>query len=157
MIRKRHTLAMALLLFVSLTLVGCGRATSGNTETSVPGPSEFDAAALTQTQEAGGVTVKATWQGTEAGPLFEVVLDTHSVDLDGYDLRELALLRTDNGQEVRPTSWDAPKGGHHRAGMLTFPETLPDGSPIIGPGTRTITLILRDIGDVPERTLRWTR
>jgi hypothetical protein len=57
---------------------------------------------------------------------------------------------------VRPTGWNAPKGGHHREGTLTFPATESDGSPVIGPDTRSIALIIRDVAGVPERTFRWT-
>lgn len=83
-------------------------------------------------------------------------MDTHAVDLDGYDLGQLAVLRTDGGREVRPSGWDAPKGGHHRSGTLTFPATAADGSPLIGPTTRAIELVIRDVGGVPERRFRWT-
>src|SRR5215212_3908241 len=38
----------------------------------------------TQTGQAGAVTIKATWQGVEAGPVFTMVLDTHAVNLDSY-------------------------------------------------------------------------
>ena len=110
----------------------------------------------TQTNEGGQVTIKATWQGPSAGSVFDVVLDTHAVDLDGYDLTQLAVLRTDGGREVRPIGWDAPKGGHHRQGTLAFPTTAADGIPLITPGTRTIELVIRDVAGVPERVFRWT-
>jgi hypothetical protein len=69
------------------------------------------------------VTIAVTWQGAEAGPVFNVALDTHSVDLDAVDLSKAAMLRTDPGVQVRPVGWDAPKGGHHRSGTLAFPTT----------------------------------
>jgi len=119
-------------------------------------PAAAVSGAVTQTNEGGQVTIKATWQGPGAGPIFDVVLDTHAVDLDGYDLTQLALLRIDGAREIRPTGWDAPKGGHHRAGTLTFPATAADGSALIVPDTRTIELVIRDIAGVPERVFRWT-
>src|SRR5581483_5844402 len=76
------------------------------------------AAHQTQTNTGGQVTVAVTWHGSIAEPTFTVVLDTHAVDLDRYDLRQLAVLRTDQGQEVQPSGWDAPPGGHHRQGTL---------------------------------------
>ena len=111
---------------------------------------------VTQTNEGGQVTIKATWQGPSAGLIFDVVLDTHAVDLDGYDLQQLAILRIDGAREIRPTGWDAPKGGHHRAGTLTFPATAADGSALIVPDTRTIEVVIRGIAGVPERVFRWT-
>jgi len=110
----------------------------------------------TQANSDGQVTVKATWQGRAAGPVFTVALDTHAVALDGYDLQQLATLRVDGGQTVQPVAWDAPKGGHHRSGTLTFPATAADGSPLIRASTRTVELVIRDIAGVPERVLRWT-
>ncbi len=65
---------------------------------------------LTQTSEGGQVTIKVTWQGLEAGPVFTVAMDTHSVNLDGYDLGQLAVLRTASGQEIKPLSWGGPAG-----------------------------------------------
>jgi hypothetical protein len=111
--------------------------------------------AATQTNDGGQVTIKATWSGASAGPTFDVVMDTHAVDLDGYDLTQLAVLRVE-GREVQPVGWDAPKGGHHRQGMLRFPATRSDGTPLIGSDTRAIELIIRDVADVPERIFSWT-
>ncbi len=113
-------------------------------------------ASMTQTNEGGQVTIKVTWQGRSAGPVFNVAMDTHAVDLDGYDLRQLAGLRTDQGQEIQPTRWDAPTGGHHRSGTLSFPTALADGTPLIGANTRSLELVIRNVAGVSERTFRWT-
>lgn len=122
---------------------------------SAPAATQADTA--TQTSEGGQVTVKATWQGPDAGPVFTIVMDTHVVDLDGYDLAQLAVLRTGQGQDVRPISWDAAKGGHHREGTLTFPSTTPDGSALLTSESGTVQLIIRDVAGLPERTFQWTR
>ena len=112
--------------------------------------------ARTLVVDGGQVTVRATWLGPQAGPVFEVVLDTHAVDLDGIDLVALATLRADGASPVAPSSWDAPKGGHHRAGTLVFPATTPDGKPAIAADARSLELTVRDVAGVPERTFRWT-
>jgi hypothetical protein len=44
---------------------------------------------------------------------FEVLLDTHSIDLS-MDLAALATLTTDSGQSVQAALWDAPRGGASR-------------------------------------------
>lgn len=106
----------------------------------------------------GGVTIKVTWQGQQedGGPLvFLVSMDTHSVALDGYDLSTMAVLRSDQGSEVAPLSWEAPPGGHHREGLLTFPATDETGSPVVGPGIRVVELVIRGLARVPERVLSW--
>ncbi len=109
----------------------------------------------TQTSDGGKVTIAVTWQGAEAGPIFTVAMDTHSVDLDRYDLGQLAVLRTEDGRESSPTGWDAPKGGHHRQGLLVFPAATPDGGPLIMPG-QSVELIVRDVAGVAERKFRWS-
>ena len=113
--------------------------------------------AVTQTNEGGEVIFRVTWQGPEGGPVFKVAMDTHSVDLDGYDLGQLAVLRADDGRELQPSAWEAPKGGHHRAGTLTFPTTGDDGKAVVGRDTPGFELIIRDVAGVPERVLRWTQ
>src|SRR6266508_4075078 len=111
----------------------------------------------TRLSEVGQVTIEVTWSGASSpagGPVFAVGLDTHSVDLDAIDLRPLASLRADSGPEVPAADWDAPKGGHHRKGSLSFPAAV-SGRPLIAPGARTLTLVIRDVGGVPERTFTW--
>ena len=141
---------------VGLVATACGTGQGGASATS---PASGTAAPLatgagTRTNEGGQVTVKVTWKGVAAGPVFDVALDTHAVDLDGYDLRQLATLRTDGG-EAQPAEWTAPKGGHHREGNLVFPATV-GGRPTIGDGTRRIELIVRNVAGVAERRFEWT-
>src|SRR6266851_5007112 len=129
---------------------------SGATGTPSSATTISQPGSMMQTNEEGQITIKVTWQGRNAGPVFAVEMDTHVVNLDGYDLRQLASLRTDQGQEIQPTSWNGPSGGHHRSGTLTFPATLGNGTPLIGPNTRSITLVIRNIGDILARTFTWT-
>ena len=153
--RTRLLALVGLIVALAVVLSGCGSAEPGG---DAGKRAERDAAkpsAMTQTSEGGGVTVAVTWEGRNAGPVFDVTMDTHSVDLDGYDLTELAVLRNGRGKEVRPSGWDAPKGGHHRKGTLRFPEKAPDGSPVIGPDSREIELIIRNVAGVPERNFEW--
>jgi hypothetical protein len=156
-------------LLLGLSLAACsaaptasGAGPAGGTATGSPTSSQAakavssgkSAGAATQTSEGGQVTVAATWNGPVAGPVFDVALDTHSVDLDAIDLAGSALLRTDKGVEVKPLGWNAAKGGHHRSGPLTFPTAAPDGSPLIGSDTRVVELVIRGVAGVPERTMR---
>ncbi len=109
----------------------------------------------TQVSEGGPVAVAVTWEGPSVGLVFAVAMNTHSVDLDGYDLAQLATLHTDQGVEVLPLSWDAPRGGHHRSGTLVFPGTGPDGAPVLGTTSSALHLALRDVAGVPERSFQW--
>lgn len=140
----------------SISLLVLGLTACGTPVTTV-GDAAAQAANEPQIYEGGGVTIKLTQLAQAPAITFEVVLDTHSVELDGYDLGQLATLRVDQGPAIQPSGWDAPAGGHHREGTLTFPATTQDGRPSIPDNARTIEVIIRDIGGVPERVVQWTR
>jgi hypothetical protein len=118
-------------------------------------PATTVSAGATQTNEGGQVTIAATWQRSDTQPSFNVAMNTHAVDLDGYDLKQLAVLRIDGGQEIRPISWEAPKGGHHRSGMLIFPAADANGRELIASNLQTIELVIRNVAGVPERVFTW--
>jgi len=84
---------------------------------------------------------------------FSVSLNTHSVDLS-MDLAALATLETDTGFKVQATHWDAPLGGHHVSGILSFPAGV-DGNPLLD-GVSKMTITLVDV-DAPERVFVWER
>ena len=108
-----------------------------------------------QTNVGGGVTVIVSRLDSAGTVAFKVVLDTHSVNLDSYDLAQLAVIRTPSGEEVAPLAWEAPAGGHHREGSLTFPVMVADGSPLIQPDGSHLILVIRDIAGVAERAFHW--
>src|SRR5262249_46204861 len=138
--RRWSTWVIPLLAVVALVGIALWLWRSTTTPQTHTTPAVALSDGATQTNEGGYVTIAATWQGRSAGPIFSVAMNTHAIDLDGYDLTHLAVLRIDGGREVQPTSWEAPKGGHHRTGTLTFPTTAADGTPLIAPSTRTIEL-----------------
>ncbi len=107
---------------------------------------------LVQSNTGGNVTIDVEWIKVEDGLLiFDVSMNTHSVDLDQYDLGELSVLRDDAGNEYHPASWDSASGGHHRQGTLTFsiPDSLSQGK------TTYLEMVIRDIADIEERVLKW--
>jgi hypothetical protein len=78
---------------------------------------------------------------------FEIRMNTHSVDLS-QNMVAVSTLKDSNGREYLPKSWDgSPPGGHHRSGVLEFPAI--EGEP------DSVTLIVREISNVPERTFTW--
>jgi len=76
---------------------------------------------------------------------FDIVMDTHSVELN-QDMTQNALLIGDDNKEYRPIKWNGPVGGHHREGTLTF-------NPIM-PAPKSITLKITGIGNV-VRSFSW--
>lgn len=83
--------------------------------------------------------------------IFEISMNTHSIDLS-MDLATLATLYTDNGNTVLASSWDAPRGGHHVSGTLSFPASV-DGKSFLDGATK-ITLTIKNV-DAPERIFTW--
>jgi hypothetical protein len=103
----------------------------------------------TRTNSDGGVTVTVTPIAAKAnGELrFQVVLDTHSVNLDAYDLKTIAVLRDGSSKTYGPIAVENKGGGHHRQAVLTFPRPAPE--------TKSIELLIKDVAGVKERTFQW--
>lgn len=87
----------------------------------------------------------------EAGSVlsFEVRMNTHSVNLDVYEMGEISFLRIDGGDEQKALGWSKPGGGgHHRSGVLKFAGPIPSGA-------RSLQVIIRGVGGVKERVFEW--
>lgn len=104
---------------------------------------------LSRTHSGGGVTVSVTYLNPEGaeGPRFRVALNTHSVDLDVYDLKELSFVRDGAGKTLKPSNVENKGGGHHRQVILTFPKP--------SARAKSLELVIRDIAGVKERVFRW--
>lgn len=156
----------ALMLFV---LAGCGPRAEARapetqalpTGTALPTRTPASASAAS---EAGSSSTRSDNQGavvveitpvdlkTSADTLaFDISLNTHSVDLS-MNLAAEATLATDTGRSVNGLSWDAPAGGHHVAGTLTFPASI-DGTRLLA-GASKVTLTIKGL-DAPERVFTW--
>ena len=155
---RRFTLP--LLLTLTLVLAACAPSQASTDQTNPQPasvstePPQADAGDLTRTDQQGTVTVEATPLNLENPSEqleFDVVLDTHSVDLS-MDLATLATLTTDTGETVQATLWDAPRGGHHVEGKLLFPVTQ-DGKSILE-GAGKLTLTIANV-DAPSRVFEW--
>ena len=128
------------LLTLSLMLAACTATTIPLLSDSAPAP------AATRVDQQGAIIVEVTPLNldTPADTLeFEVVMDTHSIDL-GMDLATLATLTTDTGIKVQAVLWDAPRGGHHVSGKLIFPATKDGASILADAGRLTLTIINLD-------------
>lgn len=137
-------------LFVAIVVV-LAACSSSTPAASAPAPSSASQTGrMTQTSDGGQATVVVDWAGPAGGAVFDVKLDTHSVDLDALDLAD-SSLRNDRGETLTARPWTAPKGGHHREGELTF-----DGNTsAFLAGAKWIEIVITGVGDLPERTLRW--
>jgi hypothetical protein len=164
---KGYRYGGAILLMLALSgcggLVGSQAAVPPLASTSTPPPtatavSPLPAAAVddaaTRSDDQGAIVVEITPVDLAASGdtlVFTVSLDTHSVDLS-MDLAAAAALTTDTGRSVNALSWDAPEGGHHVSGTLTFPASI-DGSGVLSGATK-LTLTITGL-DAPTRTFAW--
>jgi hypothetical protein len=105
---------------------------------------------LTKRDAQGPVTVVVTLipSPTPGAPIkAKVVLDTHSVALDGVAFEQAVAIRTPDGAEAPPTAVEQASGsGHHREAVLVFPPSPQPGS---------VRIVVRNVGGVAERTFLW--
>jgi hypothetical protein len=116
---------------------------------TINGTVDAIASDATQAVAGGGVTVKATYLNPKGsdGARFQVALDTHSVNLDSYDLKTISLLRDDAGNTFSPTAVENKGSGHHRETTVSFAKFTS--------GTKRVELVIKDVAGVKERIFRW--
>ena len=137
-------LAISILLMAIIT-AGCS-SSSAATQKTVSSP----AGGQVRSNSGGSVTIAVTWLGIRDKALsFDIVMDTHSVDLDQYDLGKLSILTDDKGNEYSLVSWNSQPGGHHRKGKLTFSQV--DSQ--VKPGKLELTISY--VAGVSQRTFNW--
>lgn len=112
--------------------------------------------ALTRTSDGGNVSVDVTFENPstkEKDPLvFQVAMNTHSVNLDGYDLAKMAVLKTNDGREFRDFTEETQGMGHHRTIYLKI-----NNKGIITSKTKSLELVLKDVAGVPTREFKWEK
>jgi len=122
------------LVVIALWAVGISDAQEGLTKRDRQGPVTVTVT-LTESPSSG-VPVRA-----------KIVLDTHSIALDGIALEQVVALRVPDGSEVGPTAVEQAQGrGHHREAVLIFP-------PLASPGA--LRIVVRNVGSVAERQFIW--
>ncbi len=130
--RRLAAITTIVLLVAALAAAACS---GGGGDDDTGGSGESPAADLTQSAEAGGVMVEATWlaEGAEAPDAdlsaypaaafiaIDIGLDTHSGDLKSIDMAKAAEL-AGGGATSAPEAWVSVKDdSHHRSGVLMFP------------------------------------
>jgi hypothetical protein len=93
-----------------------------STTTSAKAESSDQSSTLaSQTKTMGSVEVEVTPASIVSGKgiVFELSLDTHSVELN-YDYTQIAVLTDDRGNSYQPTQWNGGSSGHHLQGELIF-------------------------------------
>ena len=102
-----------------------------------------------QTNSEGDVEVEAVPKVSKDKKSwsFKIALTTHAGSLD-EDLVKNSSLIDGRGNELSPIRWKGSSpGGHHREGILVFPP--------FSQTSKSVKLILRNIGEIPERSFIW--
>lgn len=119
-------------------------------DTEETNSSYIPAGNMIRSSTEGAVTIDVEYLGYKDNLLsFNVAMNTHSVDLDGYDLVKLSELTDDRGNKYDAFFWDSKPGGHHRSGVLTF---FRSGSQA---GPDELMLIIHNIAEIRDRTFIW--
>lgn len=99
--------------------------------------------------------------------VFTVIMDSESVDLRTYDVKEKSMLRNDKEISNMPWQWSEARdsSARHLEGVLTFPQMTAGGEHLIGhligehlPGEKPPTvleLVLKGLPGGPETVFQW--
>jgi hypothetical protein len=139
--RKFQFLSIVTLFFIGIAF-----------SASVVGAFNLFSSSLERDNKEGAVSVIAEYLPTknskEEGISFRLILNTHSVDLEQYDIQNLSSLIIDKGTPTAATKWEPSGAGHHFKGILHFSETLPSGK-------HQLQLVVRNLDNVKERVFEW--
>ena len=142
----RKLMVVVPVLLAATIIAGCSSVSAGTSESNASPTSK----GLIQSSTGGSVTIDVKWLGVEDNSLaFDVSMNTHSVNLDQYDLKQLAILKDDLGNEYVPLRWDSSPGGHHRSGKLVFALTDSLDQP------ESKELVIRNVAGITERVFTW--
>lgn len=144
-------------VFAAVFYVLPGRRTAEPTPAGTPAQAASNSPLTQRDQGEGAVEIEVTLvlpgspdaakYGADTQTVFLVTMNTHSIDLTGYDLVKISELVA-AGQTFKPTRWTSTSDdSHHRAGALLFPK--------VGRAT-ALELRIKTIGGVAVRTFRWT-
>ncbi|MBI3610502.1 MAG: hypothetical protein HY204_07360 [Nitrospirae bacterium] len=99
--------------------------------------------------------------------IFTVIMESESVDLRTYAVKEKSLLRNDKEISITPWQWSEARGSssRHLEGVLSFPQMTAVGEHLIGhligehlPGEKPPTvleLVLKGLPGEQEAVFRW--
>lgn len=116
---------------------------------------------LTRTSAGSAVSVDVAFlnpiQKNKEELIFKVALNTHSVDLSGFRIDQLAAFRNSEGVEAEEGFiWvSESESSHHRSGYLKIPAKTKDGKPLISEETEYI--ILEISGIEAKREFKWEK
>ncbi len=143
---KRHHLLVVAAAAIATAAVGSLFALA---QTAPPAAQDKATFAVKDNNE-GAVSVSVTPQdlSKSAGTWrFALRFNTHVTPIS-QDMVAVVSLADGKGAEERPSAWEGdPPSGHHRRGVIVFQP--------INPTPSTLTLHIREVGGVADRTFTW--
>lgn len=106
---------------------------------------------------ADNIDIYVTYMNPETGDKdnlsFEIILETHSVDLSKYeDISKYVELQTNAGVVVKNGfEWSLENSEAHHIGGILKIENKIEGKPIVGPDTKSFKLVFKNIGNSGDR------
>ena len=145
---KTNIILLSVFIFIIVILIVIKSIKSRGTKVSSENSKNKSS---TQENDGGNVKITVTPKTLTVGekPSFDVVFETHSVDLT-FDVAQISSLVDDKGKIFNQSVWEGSEpGGHHREGILTFNTVLSE--------TKFVELIIRNMVGVAERKFKWNR
>lgn len=142
---KTGRLIFLCVVIIAAILVVKVSSKQSNVQSSIPSQTAGNVLS-SQANSEGSVTITVTPKNVSK-PTFEIVLDTHTGNLD-QDLIKNTILIDDQGNIQKPVGWEGdPFGGHHRKGILLFNSFQKK--------SKLVTLKIQNVGQVQERSFTW--
>ncbi|MEG6566443.1 hypothetical protein V6B95_05650 [Thermoanaerobacterium saccharolyticum] len=86
---------------------------------------------------------------------FQVMLNNHSMDLSDLNLSKSVELVNDKGLSIKDGfSWKEEGSGHHVSGILSVENNI-NGKKILDNSTKSIKLVIKNIGGANTREFVW--
>jgi len=139
----------------SSTSVKVQQSSSNKTSTEQTNAKEMESE-LTKINSEGAVEVKATLvpeKSSNSQLVFEVMMNTHSVNLSQYDFTKLAAISFGTNKNISGTfKWDSTndESSHHVMGYLVW-------NGVFDNNYKAINLDLKDIDNVSSRVFTWEK
>ncbi|WP_130806083.1 hypothetical protein [Senegalia massiliensis] len=103
------------------------------------------------------IVLKNIVEDNDENLMFELMLNTHSVDLENINYENKVNLKTDKFNINEGFSWQLTGGGgHHLSGELTLSKKY-NGENIIDENTQFVEIEIQDLGGVESRTFSWKK
>ncbi len=87
--------------------------------------------------------------------LFQIALYSRDLKMSAWDLKGMIYLRDGSSKEYGSPAWIPTDHGERKAGLAAFPSRDARDKPVPARGSKSMEIVIRDLGGVKERAFRW--